>query len=124
MIGETLGQYRIDARLGAGGMGVVYRAHDERLQRIVALKLIGSEQRGSTADERDRLLAEARAASHLNHPHICTVYEVGEIGGRAFIAMEFVEGRVLADMIPDDGLPAETAVRFGQQIAAVLEPKR
>ena len=120
MIGETLGQYRIDARLGAGGMGVVYRAHDERLQRIVALKLIGSEQRGSTADERDRLLTEARAASHLNHPHICTVYEVGEIGGRAFIAMEFVEGRVLAEIIPDDGLPAETAVRYGQQIAAAL----
>jgi serine/threonine protein kinase/Tol biopolymer transport system component len=120
MIGETLGQYRIDARLGSGGMGVVYRAHDERLQRIVALKLIGTEQRGSTADERDRLLTEARAASHLNHPHICTVYEVGEIGGRAFIAMEFVEGRSLAEQVPEDGLPAETAVRYGQQIAAAL----
>jgi Tol biopolymer transport system component len=120
MIGETLGQYRIDARLGSGGMGVVYRAHDERLHRIVALKLIGTDQRGSTADERDRLLAEARAASHLNHPHICTVYEVGEIGGRAFIAMEFVEGRSLAELIPEDGLPAETAVRYGQQIAAAL----
>ena len=120
MIGETLGQYRIDARVGSGGMGVVYRAHDQRLQRIVALKLIGTEQRGSTADERDRLLAEARAASHLNHPHICTVYEVGEIGGRAFIAMEFVEGQSLAELIPEDGLPAETAVRYGQQIAAAL----
>ncbi|HEY7500337.1 MAG TPA: protein kinase [Vicinamibacterales bacterium] len=120
MIGETLGQYRIDARLGSGGMGVVYRAHDERLHRIVALKLIGTEQRGSTPDERNRLLAEARAASHLNHPHICTVYEVGEIGGRAFIAMEFVEGRSLAELIPDDGLPAETTRRYGEQIAAAL----
>ena len=120
MIGETLGQYRIDARLGSGGMGVVYRAHDERLQRIVALKLIGTEQRGSTVDERDRLLTEARAASHLNHPHICTVYEVGEIGGRAFIAMEFVEGRSLAELVPEDGFPAETVVRYGQQIAAAL----
>jgi Tol biopolymer transport system component len=120
MIGETLGQYRIDARLGSGGMGVVYRAHDDRLQRIVALKLIGSHQGGTTADDRERLLAEARAASHLNHPHICTVYEVGEIGGRAFIAMEFVEGRSLAELIPEDGLPAETAVRYGQQIAAAL----
>ena len=120
MIGETLGQYRIDARLGSGGMGVVYRAHDERLQRIVALKLIGSDPRGSTADERDRLLTEARAASHLNHPHICTVYEVGEIRGRAFIAMEFVEGRSLAELIPEDGLPAETVVRYGQQISAAL----
>jgi eukaryotic-like serine/threonine-protein kinase len=123
MIGETLGQYRIDARLGAGGMGVVYRAHDDRLHRIVALKLLGGEGgegRETAADEREKLLDEARAASHLNHPHICTVYEVGEIGGRAFIAMEFVEGNSLAQLIPADGLPAETVVRYGVQIAGAL----
>jgi len=120
MIGEMLGQYRIDARLGAGGMGVVYRARDERLHRTVALKLIGTEGRGSTPDERARLLDEARAASHLTHPHICTVYEVGEIEGRVFIAMEFVEGQPLPQLVPADGLPAETVVRYGEQIAAAL----
>ena len=120
MIGETLGQYRIEARLGSGGMGVVYRAHDERLHRSVALKLIGAESRGSTPDERARLLDEARAASHLTHPHICTVYEVGELDGRVFIAMEFVEGEPLSQIVPADGLPAETVVRYGEQIAAAL----
>jgi serine/threonine protein kinase len=120
MIGETLGQYRIESRLGAGGMGVVYRAHDERLHRSVALKLIGAEGRGSTPDERARLLDEARAASHLSHPHICTVYEVGELEGRVFIAMELVEGQPLSQLVPADGLPAETVVRYGEQIAAAL----
>ena len=120
MIGETLGQYRIESRLGSGGMGVVYKAHDERLHRLVALKLIGGEGRGSTPDERARLLDEARAASHLTHPHICTVYEVGELDGRVFIAMEFVEGQPLSQLVPADGLPAETVVRYGEQIAAAL----
>jgi Tol biopolymer transport system component len=120
MIGETLGQYRIDARLGAGGMGVVYRAHDERLHRIVALKLLSTQEPVTQPEQRDKLLDEARAASHLNHPHICTVYEVGEIAGRAFIAMEFVEGQSLAQIVPPDGLPAETVVRYGVQIAAAL----
>ena len=120
MIGERLGHFRIDARIGSGGMGVVYRAHDERLHRTVALKLIGTEGRDSTPDERTRLLDEARAASHLSHPHICTIYEVGEIGGRVFIAMEFVEGQPLSKLVPGDGLPAETVVRYGEQIAAAL----
>ncbi len=120
MIGETLGQYRIESRLGSGGMGVVYKAHDERLHRSVAIKLIGGEGRGSTPDERARLLDEARAASHLTHPHICTVYEVGELDGRVFIAMEFVEGQPLSQLVPADGLPAETVVRYGEQIAAAL----
>ena len=120
MIGEALGQYRIQSRLGAGGMGVVYLAHDERLHRSVAIKLIGAEGRGSTPDERASLLDEARAASHLTHPHICTVYEVGEAAGRVFIAMEFVEGQPLSQLVPTDGLPAETVVRYGEQIAAAL----
>src|SRR5262245_29817292 len=120
MIGETLGQYRIDARLGAGGMGVVYRAVDERLHRIVALKVLGEGARGSTPDDCARLLGEARAASHLSHPHICTVYEVGEVQGRAFIAMEFVAGQPLSQLVPPDGLPAETVVRYGTQIAGAL----
>ena len=120
MIGETLGHYRIDARIGSGGMGVVYRAHDDRLHRIVALKLLGSDTREALPDAREKLLDEARAASHLNHPHICTVYEVGEIAGHAFISMEFVEGQTLDQIVPADGLPSETVVRYGVQVAAAL----
>jgi eukaryotic-like serine/threonine-protein kinase len=120
MIGATLGHYRIDARLGAGGMGVVYRARDERLHRIVAIKLLGTDKQASLPEHRDRLLEEARAASHLNHPHICTVYEVGDIDGQMFIAMEFVEGRALSQIVPADGLPTETVIRYGEQIADAL----
>ena len=120
MIGETLGQYRIDARLGAGGMGVVYRARDERLHRIVAIKLLGAENPEALTDSRERLLEEARAASHLNHPHICTVYEVGDIDGQMFIAMEFVDGETLSQIVPSDGLPTETVIRYGQQVADAL----
>jgi Tol biopolymer transport system component len=120
MIGTRLGQYTIEARLGAGGMGVVYRAYDERLRRIVAIKLVGDAGPASTPDEREKLLDEARAASHLSHPHICTVYEAGDTGGRAFIAMEYVDGRPLAQLVPHDGLPTETIVAYGTQIADAL----
>jgi len=120
MIGETLGQYRIESRLGAGGMGVVYRARDERLHRTVALKVVGGETGGSSPDERHRMLEEARAASHLNHPHICTVYEVGDVDGRMFIAMEYVNGRPLSEILPSNGLPVETVLRYGSQIAGAL----
>ena len=118
MVGETLGHYRIEARLGAGGMGVVYRAQDEKLHRTVAIKVVGGGK--VKPDERARLLDEARAASHLTHPNICTVYEVGEANGHAFIAMEFVAGRLLSEIIPQGGLPAETVVRLGAQIAGAL----
>ena len=120
MIGETLGQYRIESRLGEGGMGVVYRARDERLHRTVAIKLVAGGTGGSTPEDRARLLDEARAASHLNHPHICTVYEVGDIDGRMFIAMEYVDGRPLSEMLPSNGLPVETVLRYGAQIAGAL----
>jgi Tol biopolymer transport system component len=121
MIGETLGQYRIDARLGSGGMGVVYRAHDERLHRQVAIKIVGVDGGGpSTPEDHARLLAEARASSALNHPHICTVYEVGESHGRAFIVMEYVEGKPLSQMVPHAGLPSDTVARYGAQIADAL----
>ena len=82
-------------------MGTVYRARDERLHRTVAIKVVGApDGTGSTSEDRGRLLDEARAASHLNHPHICTVYEVGEADGRAFIAMEYVGGRPLSESLP------------------------
>ncbi|HXW05464.1 MAG TPA: protein kinase [Vicinamibacterales bacterium] len=120
MLGETLGHYRIEARLGSGGMGVVYRARDDRLQRTVAIKVVGDGGVGGSAEDRGRLLEEARAASNLNHPNICTVYEVGEATGRAFIAMEYVDGPPLSQSIPTDGLPFETVVRLGIQVAAAL----
>ena len=119
VIGERLGQYRIEERLGSGGMGVVYRAYDERLHRPVGIKLLG-EVTGTTPEERTRLLDEARAASHLAHPHICTIYEVADTGTHAFIVMEFVEGRPLSQLIPHDGLPFDQVVRYGTQIAGAI----
>jgi serine/threonine protein kinase len=92
---EQIGPYRILSPLGAGGMGEVYRAHDPMLGRDVALKLLPREL-ADDPDRRARMLREARAAASLNHPNICTVYEVGEAEGRTFIAMEVVEGESLA----------------------------
>jgi len=119
MIGRTLGHYRVLEKIGAGGMGEVYRAHDERLDRDVALKVLPA---SSFADQtaRARLLREARTASKLNHPHICTIHEVGEADGQAYIAMELVEGRPLSELVSGQALPTERVVRYGQQIADAL----
>ncbi len=119
MVGQTFGHYRIEEKLGAGGMGVVYRAHDTRLERPVALKLIGERLVGDET-ARARLLREARSASALNHPNICTIYEVGEAEGQTYIAMELVEGRPLSALVPADGLALETVLRYGTQIADAL----
>ncbi len=120
MVGQTLGHYRILTQLGAGGMGVVYRARDENLERDVALKVLPA---GAFADEtaRARFRKEALALSQLNHPHICTIYDVGEANGQAYIAMEYVEGRPLSSLVPHDGMPLENVVRYGAQIAAALQ---
>ncbi len=119
MIGQTFGHYRITEKLGAGGMGVVYKARDESLERDVALKVLPET---ALADEhaRARFRREALALSQLNHPHICTIYEVGEAAGQTYIAMEYVEGRPLSAQVPADGLPVETALRYGTQIADAL----
>ncbi len=119
MIGETLGHFRILSRLGSGGMGVVYRAHDEKLQRTVAIKVVSRES-GATPADRARIVEEARAASGLSHPHICTVYETGDIEGQAYIAMEFVEGQAFSESIPSGGLPTDAVIRYGIQIADAL----
>jgi serine/threonine protein kinase/tetratricopeptide (TPR) repeat protein len=116
--GERLGPYEILGVIGAGGMGVVYRAWDERLERFVALKLLAGG--GDAQEGRARLLREARAASALSHPGICTVFEVGEAERRAYIAMELVEGRALADSIPSDGMEIGELVAVGLQIARAL----
>jgi serine/threonine protein kinase len=118
IIGQTLGHYRIVSRIGAGGMGVVYRAHDERLQRDVAIKVLPADQ---TEDKsrHSRLLHEARTASSLNHPNVCTIHEVGEASGELYIVMEFVEGQPL-NALASQHLPVETVVRYGAQIANAL----
>jgi tetratricopeptide (TPR) repeat protein len=119
MIEQTLGHYRIVEKLGAGGMGEVYRAHDTKLGRDVALKLLPASALADPA-ARARLIEEARSASALNHSHICHVYEVDEADGVSYIAMELVEGRALATMIPVHGLPFESVVLYGGQISDAL----
>ena len=99
ILGRTVSHYRVLEKLGAGGMGEVYRAHDERLDRDVAIKILPPSGRDNQ-DAGNRLLEEARSASQLNHSHICTVYEVGEENGVAFIAMEFIAGSSLSAINP------------------------
>ena len=119
MLGKKLGRYLIQEQVGSGGMGVVYRAQDEQLGRTVALKLV-SERWLHDSTARSRLLNEARSASALNHPNICTIYEVAEDESLAYIAMECVEGRSLASMLIGGALPAESVARYGAQIADAL----
>ncbi len=119
MIGQTLGHCRVVARIGEGGMGVVYRAYDEVLHRDVALKVVKKDA-GLDASASQSLLQEARASSALAHPNICTIHEVGETDGELYIVMELVEGKSLRDMIADAGLPPESVLRYGVQIASAL----
>jgi len=119
MIGQRLEHFRIIEKIGAGGMGVVYRAHDEQLDRDVAIKVLPAESFRDPAS-RARLLREARIASKLNHPHICTIHEVGESEGQAFIAMELVEGRSLSAILEGGALPVDRVLRYGVQLADAL----
>lgn len=116
---ERVGHYRLLERIGAGGMGEVYRARDERLDREVAIKVLPPNVQDDLR-ARDRLLEEARSASQLNHSHICTIYEVNQDNSVAFIAMEYVAGRPLSAIIPLEGLPTEQVARYGTQIADAL----
>ncbi|MBI3472197.1 MAG: serine/threonine protein kinase [Candidatus Solibacter usitatus] len=119
MVGRTLAHYLILERIGAGGMGVVYRARDTQLGRSVALKVVG-EQAQVGENARARLLREARTASSLNHPHICTIHEAGVADGETYIAMELVDGQPLSALVSGGGLPVEVVIRYGAQIADAL----
>jgi len=117
--GQTLAQYRVEAKLGQGGMGAVYRAFDTRLRREVALKVLAPGHLAD-AESKQRLMREARAASALNHPNIVTVHEIGSENEVDFIAMEFVEGKSLKEVIPPKGLPLGTVLDYAVQIAGGL----
>jgi eukaryotic-like serine/threonine-protein kinase len=114
--GQVLAHYRVEEKIGEGGMGAVYRAHDERLQRKVALKVLAP-ARFSGAERERRLLREARAASSLSHPNIVTIYEVGSHAGIDFIAMECVRGVCLDRMIPTRGMEAAKVLPYAVQMA-------
>jgi len=118
--GSKLGPYEILAPLGAGGMGEVYRANDTRLDRTVAIKVLPSHL-SSNPDLRQRFEREARAVSSLNHPHICTLHDVGNQDGVEYLVMEFLEGETLADRLKKGPLPSDQVLRHGIEIADALD---
>src|SRR5690349_5076936 len=120
MIGTTISHYRILEKLGEGGMGVVYKAQDLRLERLVALKFLPPDLE-ETSEAKQRFITEARAASSLNHPNVATVYDIGEAEFCSFIAMELVEGETLKSRLKGDRLTIEQVKTMGLQIAEGLQ---
>src|SRR5260370_35971425 len=115
---ERIGPYQITGKLGAGGMGVVYSAHDSRLQRAIALKMILDS--GDDDNSRKRFRREAQAAARVNHPNICRLYDIGEETGRPFLVMELLEGESLAARISRGALPVPETVQAALSILSAL----
>ena len=119
LVGQQLGSYQILSLLGTGGMGVVYKARDTRLNRSVAIKVLPPDQ-VSDPERKRRFIQEARAASALNHPNIITIYDIGSEGGIDFIVMEYVAGKTLDQLIPRKGMRLNEALKLAVQMADAL----
>src|SRR5229473_2061026 len=118
--GTRLGPYKIEAPIGAGGMGEVYRATDTRLKRDVAVKILSSSLTAEPS-AKQRFEREANTASALNDPHICTIYDVGEHEGQQFLVMELLEGQTLKHHLDSQALPVDQVLKWGSQIARALQ---